>query len=278
MNLNDKASGTVDEPLAPLSESRLRKPGRDAKGAPDLTASLIDRVRKMISQRHLKPGARLPTERQLAAGFAVNRASVRQALKALVAMGVLVQRVGDGTYVSPRTMDVPSLPARFSRQSETPSIAELFDVRMIVEPALVARAANHRTEADIAALESAITLMNAGLETGLMSLTVKGDLTFYERLWDAAGDRVICRMLNPIHMAICQSTKTSVPASRYKRIITSHRRILEAVRLRNGAIARETMEALLKSTRKDYVERPLVSRPRRTPQSAGTSVNSAYAG
>ena len=48
----------------------------------------------------LHPGSKLPPERELAKQFGVNRASIRQALKALDVMGIVHQRVGDGTYLT----------------------------------------------------------------------------------------------------------------------------------------------------------------------------------
>jgi GntR family transcriptional repressor for pyruvate dehydrogenase complex len=66
----------------------------------ELTMSLVIAFRKMISSGKLMPGDRMEPERKLAARFGVNRATLRQALKVLVAVGVVRQRVGDGTYVT----------------------------------------------------------------------------------------------------------------------------------------------------------------------------------
>src|SRR5712692_3493847 len=65
-----------------------------------VTAQLIASIKKLISNGSVVPGSRFPPERKLAKEFGVNRASLRQALKVLEIMGVLTQRVGDGTYLS----------------------------------------------------------------------------------------------------------------------------------------------------------------------------------
>ena len=65
-----------------------------------VTARLISRIKSMIADGTLTPGTKFPPERDLAIQFAANRTSVRQALKVLEIMGVLTQRVGDGTYLS----------------------------------------------------------------------------------------------------------------------------------------------------------------------------------
>ena len=67
----------------------------------------------MIAQGDLHPGAKLPPERDLAKRFGVNRASVRQALKALEVMGVVRQRVGDGTYLTEDALSTLSAPLDF---------------------------------------------------------------------------------------------------------------------------------------------------------------------
>ena len=66
----------------------------------DLTHSLVAGFQEMISRGELQPGQKLPPERELARQFGVNRASIRQALKALDVMGIVFQRVGDGTYLT----------------------------------------------------------------------------------------------------------------------------------------------------------------------------------
>ena len=65
-----------------------------------ITAKLIGRIKTMIATGAIAPGAKFPPERELAKEFGVNRASLRQVLKVLEIMGVLSQKVGDGTYLS----------------------------------------------------------------------------------------------------------------------------------------------------------------------------------
>ena len=64
----------------------------------DVTGRLVGVFKNLISEGALTPGGRLPAERDLAEKFGVSRSSLRQALKVLEIMGVISQRVGDGTY------------------------------------------------------------------------------------------------------------------------------------------------------------------------------------
>lgn len=61
---------------------------------------IVDQIGELIDAEHLKPGDKLPPERTIATLLSVSRTSVRQAISALVAKGVLVSRQGDGTYIA----------------------------------------------------------------------------------------------------------------------------------------------------------------------------------
>src|SRR5206468_3721755 len=65
-----------------------------------VTARLLADIKLLMSTGELVPGSRLPPERELAKRFKVNRGSLRQVLKVMEIMGVLTQRVGDGTYLN----------------------------------------------------------------------------------------------------------------------------------------------------------------------------------
>src|SRR5579862_7364754 len=79
----------------------------------DLTHLLILRFQQMLSEGVLKPGIKLPPERELAAYFKVARSSLRQALKVLEMMGVITQRIGDGSYLNQDASSVLSVPMEF---------------------------------------------------------------------------------------------------------------------------------------------------------------------
>src|SRR5688572_23692419 len=81
-----------------VSLTRVPSPVPAAKD--DVTVRLLTAFKRLIFEGSLMPGSRLPAERDLAETFHVSRSSLRQALKALEIMGVISQRVGDGTYVN----------------------------------------------------------------------------------------------------------------------------------------------------------------------------------
>ena len=82
--------------MAASTESR-----RKTASNTGITAIVLEKIKRLISTGDVAPGGKFPPERELAKAFGVNRGSLRQALKVLEIMGVLAQRVGDGTYLSP---------------------------------------------------------------------------------------------------------------------------------------------------------------------------------
>src|SRR5271166_4905249 len=137
--------------MAPLVQTR-RKPPADTR----ITAKILEKIKRLISTGAVAPGGKFPPERELAKEFGVNRASLRQALKVLEIMGVLTQRVGDGTYLSASAESTLKEPLDFLVLLDDLSHHELFETRMIVEPELAARAAERATAEDISIMRNAV--------------------------------------------------------------------------------------------------------------------------
>src|SRR5580704_1999223 len=138
--------------------TRTKSPSREQPDA-RVTAKLISRIKSLIATGAIAPGSKFPPERELAKEFGVNRASLRQALKVLEIMGVLTQRVGDGTYLSASAETILKEPLDFLILLDDLSHHELFETRLIVEPELAARAAERATVEDLAGLRQAIMAM-----------------------------------------------------------------------------------------------------------------------
>src|SRR5215212_7885046 len=109
----------------------------------------------MILAGDLKPGDRLPPEKELGEALGLSRSSLREAVKALTIIRVLDVRRGDGTYVTSLTpsllLDAMSFVVDLHQDA---TVLELFEVRRILEPAAAALAAPRMTAADIAHLRA----------------------------------------------------------------------------------------------------------------------------
>jgi GntR family transcriptional regulator, transcriptional repressor for pyruvate dehydrogenase complex len=202
----------------------------------DITVRLIASFKDLLSQRVLRPGNRLPPERELAIRFGVSRASLRQALKVLEIMGVISQRVGDGTYVQENAAQIFMHPMELLVLFDSISMAELFEARMMVEPELAARAAERAKSQDLMSLRSALKKMK---NAGNTETYIEGDLAFHNAIFEAAGNRVCQRMFSVLQHALHNSMKRTLSAPR--KGVRSHNNILKAIQARKPVQARTLM-------------------------------------
>ena len=118
-----------------------------------MTDEAILKIKEMILSGELKPGDRLPPEKELGEALGLSRSSLREAVKALEIIRVLDVRRGDGTYVTSLSpsllLDALSFVVDVHQDD---SVLELFEVRRILEPAAAALATPAITAADIAHL------------------------------------------------------------------------------------------------------------------------------
>lgn len=225
----------------------------------DITAKLIASFKSLIAEGTFAPGCKLPPERELARRFGVNRSSLRQALKVLQLMGVLSQRVGDGTYLSGNAANILREPIEFLILMGDISDAELFDARLIVESELAARAAERATVHDLNALQNAISAMEASASD---QARIDADLAFHEAIFEASGNRVCCLIFSVIHRAILSSMSKIVRRATVERPLSFHKAIYSAIYRREADEARHKMaEHLL-----DAKSMLLSSHAKRAPQ------------
>lgn len=203
-----------------------------------VTATLIAEIKGMIASGVLSPGARLPAERDLAKQFQVNRASVRQVLKVLEMMGVLTQRVGDGTYLSTSAEAILNEPLDFLVLLDDLSHHELFETRLIVEPELAARAAERATTEDLHALRAAVTAMqeSSGTEERLAA-----DMAFHDAVFRASGNRICQLLFKRIHRTLLTSMGHLSNRVELEQPLSFHKRIYGAIRAHDADAARRLM-------------------------------------
>ena len=111
----------------------------------------MDQIIQHILELNMRPGDQLPSEYELSKKLGVGRSTLREAIKRLVSRNVLETRQGAGTFVAEKT-GVPEDPLGLTFISEGDNIKlalELSDVRMLVEPACAALAADHATSAQV---------------------------------------------------------------------------------------------------------------------------------
>jgi DNA-binding FadR family transcriptional regulator len=162
-----------------------------------VTERAIEEIKAKIASGELAPGQRLPTERDLAAELGLSRSSMREAIRALIVMGVLEARHGAGIYVTRLEpgdlLETFGVVAEISRGS---TLLHLVQVRKILEPAAAAAAAARIDEAGLARLRAE---MNA-MERGTTAEEIVGhDLEFHRIITEAAANPVLAAILGGLN-------------------------------------------------------------------------------
>jgi GntR family transcriptional repressor for pyruvate dehydrogenase complex len=197
---------------------------------------VAEQIQRLIAKGTLKPGDRLPAERELAAQFGVGRSSLRDAIRTLEVMGVVESRHGAGTVIRELPAEALVLPLTSVLTRKREMVAELLDVRRMIEPALAARAAKNATEAEIAHMEDILRRQRDKIRRG--ELTVPEDSEFHTALVVAARNSVVLRVLDVLMDLLRESRSRSLQvAGRQQKSYAGHLRILRAIQRRDGAAA-----------------------------------------
>src|SRR3954466_3565354 len=137
-----------------------------ATSARSQTDVVIESVKDMLTRGELRPGSRLPVEKDLAAQLGVSRGSLREGVRALATLGVLETRQGDGTYVTaldPRTL---LSPLGFLADLQQPAhAADLLAVRRVLEAESVSLAAVRLTDEQLTELDAVLAVVDGILES-----------------------------------------------------------------------------------------------------------------
>jgi GntR family transcriptional repressor for pyruvate dehydrogenase complex len=213
----------------------------------DLTAKLLATFKQLISEGTLVPGARLPPERVMASHLKVSRGSLRQALKMLEVMGVVSQRVGDGTYLNGAAPSILAEPMEFLILLDGISMEELMDARLIVEPELAARAAARATREQIAALRESLGRMKEC--EGRHDDLIEEDLRFHRTIFQMAENRVCSVMFSIVHQSLHKLMEITSQMVDLEHTVKLHSRIYTAIRKQDPTEARSRMFAHLTDAR-----------------------------
>jgi GntR family transcriptional repressor for pyruvate dehydrogenase complex len=189
-------------------------------------------IQSLIVEGALEPGDRLPPERQLAERFGVSRTSVRDALRALEVVGLVVARQGEGNVVadvSPEVLVAPIATLLFRKRK---LVAELLEFRRMFEPALAACAARRATASDIAHLEGILDRQREKALRGLS--TVQEDSELHYAIAVAARNSVVRGLLDVV-MELLRETRTRSlqVEGRLERSLAGHWRVIDAIKARD---------------------------------------------
>lgn len=215
-----------------------------------LSARAAQQIQDLIRTGELHEGDRLPSERELSEYLGVSRTVVREAIKLLKAVGLVRVKQGVGTFIAEPGPDVLEASLIAFMGSGPKVISDLHQVREILEPEIVALAAQSVTDEQIARLEQAVRDM----EENILHLQrhIEADQRFHSTLAEATQNTIL-QLLSYSIVDLTQKERHLSFASpgATERGCYHHRRILEAVQNRDPQRARATMQDHLKQIRDD---------------------------
>lgn len=125
-----------------------------------VSEGISQQIIELISTGKLKPGQRLPSERELCKSFGASRSSVREALRSLSMLNILESRVGDGTVAAVNSAKFLKKVLKLRLITQRDEVEDLLKVRCALECLAVAEAAIRRTDEDVEKLDRLIEAMD----------------------------------------------------------------------------------------------------------------------
>lgn len=218
--------------------ARVLKP---LERAPLLYVSVQDAIKDYIFENKLQPGDPLPSENVLAEQLGVGRNSVREAVKALVSLGVVESRRGSGLYVQTFSLNplLDNLP--FALMSDVEALEDLLDVRRILEVAMIGEAIQNFSEADFAYFDQLLARMEILAQQGQSSLAE--DREFHQRLFANVGNQVLLKLLDIFWIFFRKVAQhADVMDTRPTSTLQDHIAIVQAIKARDAETARAALE------------------------------------
>jgi GntR family transcriptional repressor for pyruvate dehydrogenase complex len=228
----------------------IREPG-------SLAERISQQIEEMIAAEQLRPGDRLPAERDLAGLLGVSRPSVREAVRSLAAQGRLSVHHGRGVFV-----EEPSR-QRLRRElfRQTTDIDELFAMREVLEVPAAGWAAERATSAEINAIRTAFDALNRAVEQRPVDWPElqRLDAMFHEAVVLAAGNRFMDRIVGVLNEIMLAGMETTLRLpGRLEKSARDHAKLLAAVVDGDSAAARSAVRkhvhGALEAARKSFDE------------------------
>ncbi len=232
-----------------------------------LPEEIAGRLLALIRDQELRPGDRLPAERDLARRLGVSRPVLREALRALSLMKVVDIRQGTGTYVT--SLEPKQLISHldFAFSSDETALTKVFEARRVVETGNVRFAARRLSDAGLDELGELLAQLVAAVDDPERFSEV--DIAFHDAICAAADNFMLAQFMTIVDtLGKVSRQRTGGLREIRETTVSDHRRIVDALRARDPDAAERAMRGHL-----DHVERALHAMSGET--SAGDRVSAA---
>lgn len=205
-----------------------------------VTDAAIATIRARIEDGLYPVGSLLPAQRQLSEELEISRASLREALSTLEALGMLTIRAGKGVYVT-SAQAASAHPWRFADQTSLP---DTYQMRYALEGFAARMAALAIGDADVAWFEANVEALHTALSHDEIDEASQLDFEFHMRIVSLAGNAAIESILRSSADIMKESQR--MPFYRRELVLSTYREhsaIVAALKTRDPVIAGEAIEA-----------------------------------
>ncbi|MFD5555128.1 FadR/GntR family transcriptional regulator [Streptomyces sp. NPDC127068] len=203
------------------------------------------RIQRLILARELPDGARLPSERDLAALVSTSRPTVSQAIRILVVKGLVESRRGSGAYVRLRPETTLATSMNLMLDVDPESVDQLAELRLALETAGIVRAVERATPDELA--EGEVALHRLASSAGDTASWMSADAYFHSTLIGASHNAYLTSMFASVHGALIDyeyrawidggTVPSWLEADQAAALTAVHEPILRAVRTRDVELA-----------------------------------------
>jgi GntR family transcriptional regulator, transcriptional repressor for pyruvate dehydrogenase complex len=224
-------------PFVPLSKTRLFE-------------NIVRQIQEQIKAGDLKPGDKLPPERELAEMFNVSRNSLREALRTLEIMNCVQIKSGEGVFIKEIRIDELFEPIIDAISFDKQLLLDLLDVRELFEVETARRAALYGTEDDFRRIREAVELTEKEIKSKGIGLS--GDSSFHYAIAAATHNRAFMMIFNLITEALMKNMEATltIPGQPH-RTLSDHKKIYEAIANRHADLAAHLMQEHIQKARKN---------------------------
>lgn len=210
---------------------------------------IIDKITQSLIKGELKPGDRLPPEPELAVELGVSRTSLREALKTLGGLGVLVAKKRGGTFVATSSSQSMLDPLLFNLIIEKGSNDELFELRVLLEVDAIELVIQKASDQDLKQLAAELDRYEQCIPEGDLDHLAQLDLEFHLKLLSLTRNSSFIRISQVVMQLFAYPIEKTLKKIGPQQVLANHRDLYRAISDRDLLRAKDHVIKAFESSR-----------------------------
>ncbi len=217
---------------------------------------IVDQIRNAIFEGRLKPGDKLPSERELVERFKVSKTTLREALRSLEVLGFLEIRKGVSGGAIVTEVDMTTARNSFTNflLFKNLSLKDLSEVRLLLEPYIAEKATVSITEEDLSRLDKLIKDSAYAIKNDAAFESRKSEIEFHRIIASVTGNPILMFILDFVENLLIDTKEILKPGKEFSgKVLRSHKRIYNGLLERNSLKVHEEMVKHIREVEKDLL-------------------------